>query len=67
MTWLFENLGTIVVAGIILILVILAIRSIHKDKLDGKSSCGGDCGFCGANCHEKNNLVEQYHRDCGKC
>ena len=45
-------MGTVVdginVAGV----VALAVRSMVRDKKNGKSlQCGGDCGKCGGHCH----------------
>lgn len=67
MAWLIENLSTIIVSLILLIAVLLAIRSMKRDKVNGKSSCGGNCGGCGVDCHSTNNLVDRYHHDHGKC
>lgn len=63
MVWLIENLSTILVCLIIIIAVVLAIRSIRKDKISGKSRCGGNCGSCGDICNSKNNFVDSYHHD----
>ena len=43
-------MGTLVVGGILLVIVVLIVRGIVKDKKSGKSSCGGDCSHCGG-CH----------------
>lgn len=44
-------LGTIVVGLILLGIVALIIRSMVKDKKNGKSiQCGGDCSHCGGHC-----------------
>lgn len=67
MNWLIENLSTIIVSIILLIALFMAVRSIRHDKANGKSSCGGNCGSCGVECHNTNNLVESYHRDHRKC
>ncbi len=42
-----------IVVGIVLIAVIaLVIRSMVRDKKNGKSlQCGGDCSKCGGHCH----------------
>ena len=42
-----------IVVGLILIVVIaLVIRSMVRDKKNGKSlQCGGDCSKCGGHCH----------------
>ncbi|MDE7014630.1 MAG: FeoB-associated Cys-rich membrane protein, partial [Kineothrix sp.] len=32
--------------------ILLAVKSIIRDKKNGKSiQCGGDCGHCGGRCH----------------
>ena len=44
-------MGTFVVGMIVLVVVILAIRSMVKDEKAGKSlQCGGDCSKC-RGCH----------------
>ncbi len=45
--WFSSNMGTIVVGGVILAIVVAIIHSMWKDKKSGKSSCGGNCGACG--------------------
>lgn len=45
-------MGTVVTGVIVLALVVLAVRSMVKDKKNGKSiQCGGDCSHCGGHCH----------------
>ena len=46
---------TILVGAVLAAIVTLAIRSLYKDKKSGKGSCscGGNCGCCGAHCHER--------------
>lgn len=39
-------MGNIITIIILLVIVFLAIFSIYKNKRDGKSSCGCDCGSC---------------------
>ena len=53
--WLVENKGTILVVIILAVVVFLVIRSIIRDKKQGKSSCGGSCGSCpmGGSCHKQ--------------
>lgn len=46
-------MGTVVVALVLVVAVGLIIHSMIKDKKNGKSSCGGDCGHCGAGCCHK--------------
>lgn len=43
-------MGTVVVGGILVVIVVLVIRSMLRDRKSGKHSCGGDCGRCGG-CH----------------
>ena len=45
--WLHQNVGNIVVGGIILAVVIWIIVSMIRKKRQGKSSCGCGCKDCG--------------------
>lgn len=51
--FLYGNLSTILIGLAVLILVLLAVRSIWRDKKQGKScaGCGGGCSGCGGSCH----------------
>ena len=42
LTWLSQNIGTIIVAAI--------VKSMRRDKKNGKSSCGGNCAACRGGC-----------------
>lgn len=45
-------MGTVLVASVLILTVALAVRSMVKDKKNGKSlQCGGDCKHCGGHCH----------------
>ena len=45
-------MGTVVVGIIVAGVVALAVRSMVRDKKNGKSiQCGGDCKNCGCHCH----------------
>ena len=46
MDYLISNIGTIVVFLIIAAVVTLIVMKLRKDKADGKSSCGCNCGCC---------------------
>lgn len=47
-----EMAGTLIVAGILVVVVGLVIRKMILDKKNGKSiQCGGNCSNCGRNCH----------------
>lgn len=55
MTWLANNIGTIVVAIILIVAVLLIVRKLISDKKKGKSSCGCGCSNCSMSgeCHKK--------------
>ena len=44
--WLAENLGTILISIILIVLVAIIIRSVIRDKKMGRSTCGGSCASC---------------------
>ncbi|MCR5279803.1 MAG: FeoB-associated Cys-rich membrane protein [Lachnospiraceae bacterium] len=54
-SFLTNNIGTIIVLVILLLVVLFAVKSIISDKKKGKSSCGGNCAHCamGGTCHGK--------------
>ncbi len=46
-----DDMGTWIVGGILALVVALIIRSMIRDKKNGKSlQCGGDCKNCGGGC-----------------
>ena len=47
--WISANIGTILISLVLLAVVALIIRSMMRDKKQGRSSCGGNC----AGCHNK--------------
>lgn len=49
----FEHMGTMVVLAVLILAVVLVIRSMIRDKKNGKSlQCGGGCKYCGGHCHQ---------------
>ncbi len=44
--WLSENIGTIGVSLVLILIVGLIIRGMIRDKQQGKSSCGNRCSHC---------------------
>lgn len=46
MTWFSANMGNIIVVLLLCTVVFLIIRSIVRDRRQGKSSCGSHCGSC---------------------
>ena len=55
LSWLQEDLSTIVISAVLLLVVIAIIRSMVRDKKQGKSSCGANCAHCvmGGTCHNR--------------
>lgn len=53
--WISANIGTILISLVLLAVVALIIRSMMRDKKQGKSFCGGNCAGCAAcgACHNK--------------
>lgn len=45
-----ENGATIIVGTILFALILAVILKMRRDKKNGKSSCGCDCGSCGCGC-----------------
>ena len=43
---IIDNSATIIVAAIIVVLAIAAVRKIRKDRKAGIHSCGGNCSGC---------------------
>lgn len=58
------NLSTGIVLLIFIVIVAFSIKTIRKDKKNGKSSCGGDCSGCGSAslCHHPQSLFEEYKK-----
>lgn len=50
MTFLINNIGTILTGAILLIIVALVLRTMIRDKKMGKGGCGGSCGSCSNAC-----------------
>lgn len=45
-------MGTVIAGAAVAGIVFLAVRSMAKDKKEGKSiQCGGNCKNCGGHCH----------------
>lgn len=51
-------MGTIVTGTILLCIIGLILKSMIKDKKQGKSiQCGGNCKHCGGGCHETSGMI----------
>lgn len=55
LTWISENIATIIICVILLAIVAAVIGKMVRDKKKGKSSCGCGCANCAMNgsCHSK--------------
>lgn len=55
LTWVSENIATIVICVVLLAIVAAIITGIVRDKKKGKSSCGCGCANCqmSGSCHQK--------------
>ena len=53
MAWLMSNLGSIIIALVLAVIVALIIVKMLRDKKNGKSSCGCGCSNCAMkdSCH----------------
>lgn len=53
--WIAANAGTLLVSAVLLVLVILAVVKMVRDRKQGKSTCGMGCGGCpmSETCHKK--------------
>lgn len=51
--FLANNGGTILVAVILAVLVVLVARYMIRQKKQGVSSCGCGCEHCSSHCHTK--------------
>ncbi len=53
--WLSANIGSIIIGAVILVILVLIIRSLLKNKKQGKTSCGCGCSSCpmSGSCHKQ--------------
>ncbi len=53
LTWLMENMATIIISAVLVLVVAAIIVSMVRGKRKGKSSCGCGCAGCAMNgaCH----------------
>ena len=52
-SWILDNLATILISSLLIVIVISIIKYLIRQKRDGKNSCGCDCGHCSmhGSCH----------------
>ena len=53
--WIADNAGTILVALVLAGVVAAILVRLRRDRRQGKSSCGGNCGCCpmAGRCHRQ--------------
>ena len=54
LNWITDNLSTIIVSLVLILIVAAIIRKLVRDKKKGKSSCGCNCAHCAmaGSCHK---------------
>ncbi len=55
LAWLAENIATIIISLILLLVVAAIVFKLVKDKKKGKSTCGNNCAHCAmaGSCHKQ--------------
>ena len=53
--WIGENAGTVIVSIVLIALMTGIVIRMRKDRSQGKSSCGCNCGCCpmAGSCHKQ--------------
>lgn len=53
LTWLMENMATIIISAVLVLVTAAILVSMIRGKRKGKSSCGCGCAGCAMNgaCH----------------
>ena len=56
LTWFVENMATIIISAVLVLVVAAILVSIVRGKRKGNSSCGCGCAGCAMHgaCHPKN-------------
>ena len=44
--WIDANIGTILICLVLIVVVFFIVRSLLRQKKQGKSSCGCNCAHC---------------------
>ena len=52
--WIAENIATIIICRVLLLIVAAILYSMARDRKKGKASCGGGCQGCpmSGSCHK---------------
>ena len=53
LAWLTQNLATIIVCAVLLLVTVLIVVKLVRDRKQGKNSCGAGCASCAMHgaCH----------------
>ena len=51
-TWLVQHIATLLICFVLILIVVGILFVLRRDRKNGKSSCGGNCGACGHACSE---------------
>ena len=62
-SWIGANLSTILISIVLIAIVTFISLSLIRQKRQGKSSCGGNCAHCGAQCHSCHPKGQRYCLD----
>ena len=46
LAWIVQNLATIVVCAVLLLVTVLIVVKLVRDRKQGKGSCGANCAGC---------------------
>ena len=62
-SWISQNLATIIICLVLALIVTLIIVGLVRDKKKGKSSCGCNCAHCAmaGSCHSANQQKGKKH------
>lgn len=54
LTWIMDNMATLIISAVLIIMVAAVVASMVRSKRKGKSSCGCGCSGCAMNdaCHQ---------------
>lgn len=54
LTWIMDNMATLIISVVLIIMVAAVVASMVRSKRKGKSSCGCGCSGCAMSgvCHQ---------------
>ncbi len=54
-----KDMGTIITAIILIVIILFAIRGVNKNYKNGNRSCGGNCSNCNSICNNPINRLDE--------